>query len=109
MLSKAYNIIFETLANQNRINILESLMEKDKTVNELTKELKIDQTTISHNLKRLKITGFVKDKKQGKNKVYSVNKEAVDPLMTFVNNHMSCNCQALCNCNEKKISKILKR
>ncbi len=109
MLSKAYNIIFETLANQNRINILESLMKKEKTVNELTNELKIDQTTISHNLKRLKITGFVKDEKKGKNKVYSANKEAVNPLIKFVNNHMACNCQALCNCNENKISKILKR
>lgn len=109
MLLRAYNIIFETLANKNRIDVLESLMKDSRTVSQLTKELKLDQTTISHNLRRLKVCGFVKDKRVGKNKVYSANKEAVIPLFNFVNNHMNCYCKPLCNCSHKTLNKLLRR
>lgn len=109
MLSRAYNIIFETLANKNRIDVLESLMKDSGTVSQLTKELKLDQTTISHNLRRLKVCGFVNDKRLGKNKVYSANKEAVIPLLNFINNHMNCYCKPLCSCSPKKLNKLLRR
>ncbi len=109
MLSRAYNIIFETLGNKNRMKILESLLVSNKTVSQLTKDLNLDQTTISHNLRRLKVCGFVMDKRIGKNKIYSANKETVIPLIKFVDNHISCYCKPLCYCNEQKLRRILRR
>ena len=109
MLQRAYNIFFETLGNKNRLIILESLMEKPMTVNQLTKNLNMEQTTISHNLKRLFVTGFVNFKKQGKTRIYESKKDVVKPLLKLVNYHLKCNCNELCRCKENEFIKKLRR
>ncbi|MBI2671051.1 winged helix-turn-helix transcriptional regulator [Candidatus Woesearchaeota archaeon] len=109
MLKGAYNIFFETLGNKNRLMILGSLEKTPKTVGELTKELKLDQTTISHNLRRLYVTGFVKARKRGKNKLYEANKKIVTPLLNLVNYHLRCNCSELCRCRENELREKLRR
>lgn len=109
MLQRAYNIFFETLGNKNRLVILERLAKKPKSVNELAKELKLDQTTVSHNLKRLQVTGFVKSKKRGRYSIYEVNKKTVGPLFNLADNHMRCNCGKLCICREEELKLKLRR
>ena len=58
------------LGNELRINILNSLKEKNKTVTELSKDLSQEQSKISHSLKQLRQCNFVDYKKQGKQRIY---------------------------------------
>jgi ArsR family transcriptional regulator len=109
MNEKAFNIFFETLGNRNRLRIIRHLNKRPMSVNEISKSLQLDQTTISHNLRRLYITGFVNFRKNGKNKVYYTNKKIVRPLLNLVDTHIRCNCSELCKCNKKELVEKLRR
>jgi ArsR family transcriptional regulator len=95
-----------TLAHENRINILLALKEKTMNVSELIKTLNLNQTTISHNLKRLQICGFVHVKQNGKYREYSVNKETIKPLIALIEKHMKKYCCHVIS--DKTISKKYK-
>lgn len=95
MLEKAYKIFFGTLANKNRLRIINLLRNDTKCVNEICKELDFNQTTISHNLKRLERCGFVFVKKKGKHRYYALNKKAIKPLMSLIDEHMHEYCEKI--------------
>lgn len=61
-------------------------------VTELIKTLNIEQTIISHNLRRLKNCGFVSVEKKGKYRIYSLNKETISPLMDLIDKHIDSFC-----------------
>ena len=61
-------------------------------VSEITKELKTDQTNVSHNLKKLKLCGFVDSKKEGKYRDYHLNKKTIFPILKLIDKHMEKNC-----------------
>ena len=93
MLYDAYEIFLETLANRRRIKIVEALMNGPKHVSEIVKRTKFEQSNVSHNLKRLEKCGFVKAKRNGKNRVYSLNNRTIKPLMILIKNHVSKYCK----------------
>jgi len=78
---------FNNLANPTRLAALEQLMNKPMSVNELADALGQEQSMISHNLKPLLQCKFVTIKKQGKQRIYSVNKETIASLFKIVENH----------------------
>jgi DNA-binding transcriptional ArsR family regulator len=95
MLEKAYNIFFGTLANKNRIKIINSLRKGTKCVQEICKDLNFNQTTVSHNLKRLLKCGFVFVEKKGRHRYYSLNKKTIKPLMALIDEHMHGYCEKI--------------
>lgn len=95
MSEKTYKIFFGTLANRNRLKIINLLRKGSKCVHEICKELDFNQTTVSHNLKRLLRCGFVFMEKKGKNRCYSLNKKTIKPLMNLIDNHMCCYCEKI--------------
>ncbi len=88
----AYKIFFGTLVSESRLKIINLLREGEKNVSEITKKLKMDQTAVSHDLKRLKQCGFVEVKIKGKYRYYSLNKKTIIPLMDLIDKHMSQFC-----------------
>jgi len=96
MIKTPYKLFFGTLGNEIRIQILHALIDKPKNVTELTKELRVDQTTISKNLKRLQTCSFVYNKKEGKNSIYSLNEKTIKPLLKLIDNHTQKYCAHLC-------------
>ncbi len=99
-INKPYKVFFRTLANNIRINILHSLIDKPKSVSELVNALKYNQTTISHNLKILKYCRFVEGKKEGKKRIYSLNSETILPLIKLIDRHTEKYCANICYKNE---------
>jgi DNA-binding transcriptional ArsR family regulator len=91
-LFRAYKLFFGTLTSKDRLLIINSLRHKEKTVNDLQKELKLEQTRVSHNLRRLRNCGFVKVKQIGKYRLYSLNKKTILPLMRIIDKHMEEYC-----------------
>lgn len=96
MLKNQYNEFFKTLGNQQRIEIILCLLEGDKNVTEIVKCLKAEQSTISHNLKRLLSCSFIAVKPNGKERIYSVNKKTIAPLFKLIKNHSETYCKKVC-------------
>ncbi len=91
-LYEAYRIFFGTLVSEPRLRIINLLRKNKKIVSDIMKELNMDQTSVSHNLSRLKICGFVNSKTDGKFRYYSLNKETIKPLIDTIEEHMSQYC-----------------
>lgn len=98
IIQQSYDRFLVTLRNKTRLAIIQSLIPKSKNVMELTKELGIHQTSVSHSLKRLLDCGFVFVKKNGKERIYSVNKKTIKPLINLMENHVNKYCaKGKCN------------
>ena len=89
---EAYKIFFGTLVSESRLKIINLLRQEKKNVSEIMKELKMDQTAVSHDLARLKKCGFVNSEIKGKFRYYKLNKETINPLMEIIDKHMSQYC-----------------
>ena len=89
---EAYKLFFGTLVSEPRLKIINLLRKGKKNVSEIIKELNFDQTSVSHNLARLKMCGFVLDEINGKFRYYKLNEETIKPLMLLIDKHMSKNC-----------------
>jgi len=98
----AYKIFFGTLVSESRLKIINLLREGEKNVGEIIDILKEDQTSISHDLARLKRCGFVKATVKGKFRYYRLNKETILPLMKIIDKHMSHYCIHILHKGEKK-------
>ena len=96
----SYNSFFNTISTKTRLNILELLKTKSMSVTEICTALKEEQSNISHNLKCLTECHFVDVKKEGKKRIYSLNKETIVPLLELVDKHVKRYC-----CKECKMKK----
>jgi DNA-binding transcriptional ArsR family regulator len=97
----SYNVFFETIGNRTRLRILELLMNRPLSVNDICSGLGEEQSKISHNLKKLADCHFLDVKKEGKKRVYSLNKDTILPLMNLVGKHVSTYC-----CKECKMKDV---
>ncbi len=100
MKNSTYHIFFNTLANPLRMNIILSLKEKEKSVTELTKELKIEQSKISHALAPLRCCNVVKVKQKGKERMYFLNKDTIIPILNLIEKHASVHCETCSACKK---------
>ena len=96
MLKSPYGLFFGTLANEQRLKIINLLRKGPKNVSQICKQLKFNQTTVSHNLRRLKTCNFVFVKKNGKERIYTINKTTIKPLMGLIDKHTNRFCKHLC-------------
>lgn len=91
-LYQAYKIFFGTLVSGSRLKIINLLRKGKKNVSEIIKELKMDQTAVSHDLSRLKKCGFVNAEINGKFRYYKLNEKTIKQLMDIIDKHMSQFC-----------------
>lgn len=88
----AYKIFFGTLVSEPRLKIINFLRKGRMNVSELIEALKMDQTSVSHDLKRLRDCGFVIAQREGKFVYYSLNAASIKPLMELIEKHMGDYC-----------------
>jgi DNA-binding transcriptional ArsR family regulator len=100
---KGYNIFFSNLANPLKIGIILSLREKSKNVTEIIKDLRVEQSKVSHALKSLKECNIVEMKQKGKERIYSLNKDTIVPIFKLIDKHASTYCKGKCCYINKKI------
>ena len=92
MVYEAYKLFFGTLTSKDRLLIINALRQKSMQVNAIAKETGIEQTRLSHNLRRMRNCGFVAIRQAGKYRIYSLNKETIAPLMKIIDKHMDEYC-----------------
>lgn len=76
-------LYFQNFADQTRIKILSALSIRDLCVNDMSKILNINQTTISHQLKTLKDQDLVEYKREGKILIYKLKSDLINDMMLF--------------------------
>jgi DNA-binding transcriptional ArsR family regulator len=95
-----YHLFFNNLANELRVDIISALKHKDLCVGELSRELKVEQSKLSHALTNLKSCNLVKVRKKGKQRVYSLNKKTMLPILEIIDEHSREHCGGKCGkCN----------
>lgn len=95
-----YENFFKTLSNKTRFNIIMFLINGPKSVGKIAKELKFEQSRISHNLKKLECYGFVICASKGKNRIYSIDKKYIFPIIANINRFMIKYKKRLDECNK---------
>jgi predicted transcriptional regulator len=93
-----YKTFLKTLSNVNRFEILNLLKQGPKNVSCICDELEMNQTTVSHHLSAMKDSCLVSVEINGKERVYSINRKTMKPLMDLIHAHMN----EPCKCCEKE-------
>jgi len=76
--------VLKALAHPTRLFIVEVIAEKPFCVNELTKKIGADMSTVSKHLSVLKNAGLILDEKKGKQVYYSLKMHCVLNFMDCV-------------------------
>jgi len=97
MNSKSYHYFFMNLGNKTKLGIILALKNKNMNVSEIVSYLKEEQSNISHHLKDLILCRIVDAKQVGKQRIYSLNKRTVLPILKLVEKHSKLNCSRGCN------------
>lgn len=82
-----YYPFFQNLANPLKIRIVGELKEKPSSVSNLAKKLKVEQSKLSHALISLSHCSIVNVKKEGKKRIYYLNKETILPMLEVLDKH----------------------
>ena len=90
---ETYHFFFKKLSNPLRIGIVSALREKDLSVNDLVKKLKVEQSKLSHALASLRCCNIVHSNIKGKQRIYSVNKKTVVPILNIIDKHEKTFCK----------------
>ena len=96
MKKSTYHVFFRNLANPLRIKIISALREKENSVSELSRELKIEQSKLSHALSLLKCCNIFKVKQKGKQRIYFLNKNTIVPMLKLIDKHSKTFCGGKC-------------
>lgn len=83
----AHHMFFQTMGNDTRLHILNSLREKPLNVSEICTHTGYEQTLVSHHLKMLEHHGMVFSEKKGKYKYFTLNQKTIEPLLRLIDKH----------------------
>ena len=97
----SYHVFFSNLANPLKIGIILSLRRKEKNVGEISRELNVEQSKVSHALTSLKNCKIAESKQKGKERIYHLNKKTIVPILNVIDKHASTFCKGGC-CVDKK-------
>ncbi len=87
-----YELFFKNFCSETRWSILNALLNSDLSVNEICNATNLEQSQVSHHLKSLSDCNFVTVTQDGKKRIYSLNKDTIEPLIHLVKKHVENNC-----------------
>jgi DNA-binding transcriptional ArsR family regulator len=96
--NEAYYLFFSTLANRTRLAIIDVLKDGPKNTLEIAGSLRQEQSMISANINQLEKCALVKSESSGNIRLYSLNKEIVEPLSEILEFHVAKHCPGLREC-----------
>lgn len=75
---------FKGLGDETRLKIIALLWLEDMCMCEIISALDAASSTISHHLKIMEKGGLTRSRREGKFTIYSLNKEKINPVMSFL-------------------------
>jgi len=100
--NEAYFLLFSTLANRTRLAIIDTLKDGPKSISQISASLQQKTDLISENLKPLEKCVLITSKIRGNEKIYSLNREIMEPLSHALANHTAKHCPGLRECIPKE-------
>ncbi len=79
--------LYSALADPTRLRVLEMLHDKSRPVHELAGAFDISRPAISRHLRVLKEAGLVKEEKQGRENVYSFQRDELTAGIAWLDQH----------------------
>jgi len=92
-----YYLFFSNLSNPLRIIIISALKNKAMSVSQLSKKIKVEQSKLSHALANLRKCNLVIAKQRGKERIYSLNRKTILPMLKIIDNHAKSYCKGKCS------------
>ena len=93
-----FDDFFAVLGSQQRVRILQYLdQEEAKSVTDISAVLGLEQSAVSHNMKRLLDCHFVEMTPDGKRRLYTINRQTVAPLFKLIDQHVREFCAKGCS------------
>jgi DNA-binding transcriptional ArsR family regulator len=89
---------FRVLGDPTRLRILESLLERERTVSELVDLLGAPQSRVSNHLACLRWCRLVESERRGRTVVYRVADERVSSILDLAVSLAEPNCDHLASC-----------
>lgn len=96
-----YEGFFKNLGNKTRFKIVKTLRENPKSVTQIVEDIDMEQSAVSHHLKKLKECRLIKSKKEGKKRIYSLSK-TVEPALKAAEQHKIKYCLEECPYKENR-------
>lgn len=96
--NEAYYLFFSTLANRTRLAIIDVLRDGPKSVAEISQALKQEVDVVSVNVKLMEKCVLVTSEGSGKDRLYSLNREIIEPLSEALEFHTAKHCPGLREC-----------
>jgi len=93
MTCNSHNVFFSNLANKTRFSIVMTLRMKPSSVNEITRLIGGEQSNVSHHLKQLVNCKILFVRKEGKKRIYSVNRDLIEPILQLIYKHSTKFCE----------------
>ena len=81
--------IFKAFCDENRIRILQLLLDGEKCACRMLEEMNITQPTLSHHMKILCDSGIVEGRKEGKWMHYSISSEGIKAALEYLESLMN--------------------
>ncbi len=92
-ITEPHRLFFETLGNDTRWDIVHVLKKSPRNVTDIAEALGCEQSLISHHLRRLEHCGFVRVKRNGKERIYTLNNKTIRPLLRLMDTHINMFCR----------------
>ena len=80
--------LFRVFGDSTRIRILFDLIQGERNVTEITEDLEMNQSAISHQLKILKTAKLVQARREGKSMFYSLADDHVKTILAMGKEHV---------------------
>jgi len=80
--------LFKVFGDSTRIRILTVLYQKEMCVQDITDELNMTQSAVSHQLKVLKMNKLIKNRRNGKQMYYSLADDHVATILSMGMDHL---------------------
>lgn len=80
--------LFRLLGEPNRLRLVVACLDRARTVGELTAEVGISQSLVSHHLRLLRAARLLRQKRQGKNVFYNLPDCHVASMLTNMIEHV---------------------
>lgn len=101
----SFDDFFTVLGNKPRLRIVQLLGTSGPlNVSAISEELHMEQSAVSHNMKRLLRCHFVTVQQQGKERIYAINEDTILPLFELIDRHVRTYCYKDCHhCDEEDL------
>ncbi len=80
---------FKVFADPTRVSILKTLLDGEHCVCELSEELGLNQSAVSHQLRTLKQARLVASRRDGKSIYYSLNDGHIEKILAYGIEHIN--------------------